>query len=101
MIADYFTKPLQGALFVKFRDVIKGMSHSLSLEIAPTNIKIRIVLEGPNSKSSIKRPVIRDYDMHAKTPNNSNLTHFMTKRILWVNIVKGMHLPTICEDNED
>ena len=28
MIADYFTKPLQGALFNKFRAVIMGWQHS-------------------------------------------------------------------------
>jgi len=28
MIGDYFTKPLQGALFRKFRDKIMGLSES-------------------------------------------------------------------------
>ena len=27
MIADFFTKPLQGALFRKFRDIILGYKH--------------------------------------------------------------------------
>jgi hypothetical protein len=27
MVADYFTKPLQGALFYKFRDQIMGVAH--------------------------------------------------------------------------
>ena len=27
MIADYFTKPLQGALFHSFRNVIMGWAH--------------------------------------------------------------------------
>ena len=31
MIADYFTKPLQGRLFEKFRDVIMGITHPSSL----------------------------------------------------------------------
>ena len=37
MLADFFTKPLQGALFRKFRDVILGYNHidSLTLDPAP------------------------------------------------------------------
>ncbi len=33
MLADYFTKPLQGALFRKFRDVIMGNRTLDELEI--------------------------------------------------------------------
>jgi hypothetical protein len=35
MIADFFTKPLQGSLFSKFRDVILGHRHTASLSIDP------------------------------------------------------------------
>ena len=35
MLADFFTKPLQGALFRKFRDVILGYNHIDSLTLAP------------------------------------------------------------------
>ena len=35
MIADYFTKPLQGALFKKLRDVIMGHTHPSSLSKTP------------------------------------------------------------------
>jgi hypothetical protein len=37
MLADFFTKPLQGALFYKFRDVILGYKHveSLGLDTLP------------------------------------------------------------------
>lgn len=31
MVADYFTKPLQGSLFRKFRDIIMGITHFSSL----------------------------------------------------------------------
>ena len=33
MIADFFTKPLQGAVFLRFRDVIMGYKHVDSLEV--------------------------------------------------------------------
>ena len=32
MLADYFTKPLQGYLFKKFRDVIMGYKHISTLK---------------------------------------------------------------------
>jgi hypothetical protein len=35
MLADFFTKPLQGALFRKFRDVILGYKHVDDLTLAP------------------------------------------------------------------
>ena len=31
MIADFFTKPLQGALFKKFRDIVLGYKHISTL----------------------------------------------------------------------
>ena len=36
MLADFFTKPLQGALFTRFRDVILGHKHVDSLNVGPT-----------------------------------------------------------------
>ena len=44
MIADFFTKPLQGSLFVKFRDIIMGITHFSTLD-PPTQMKPRSVLE--------------------------------------------------------
>ena len=39
MLADFYTKPLQGALFRKFRDVIMGLLHinTLKMPTTPTN----------------------------------------------------------------
>jgi hypothetical protein len=38
MIADFFTKPLQGALFAKFGDIIMGITHFSTLD-APTPVE--------------------------------------------------------------
>ena len=35
MITDFFTKALQGALFMKFRDVIFGWKHVNTLKMGP------------------------------------------------------------------
>ena len=42
MIADYFTKPLQGRLFEKFRDVIMGITHPSSLLPLPPSNQERV-----------------------------------------------------------
>ena len=44
MIADFFTKPLQGALFNKFRDIIMGITHFSTLTV-PSPGEPRSVLE--------------------------------------------------------
>jgi hypothetical protein len=44
MIADFFTKPLQGVLFEKFRDIIMGITHFSTLT-APTQDEPRSVLD--------------------------------------------------------
>ena len=31
MLADFYTKPIQGGLFTKFRDILMGQSHISSL----------------------------------------------------------------------
>jgi hypothetical protein len=43
MLADFFTKPLQGSLFVKFRDVIMGLAHISTLRhpsLAPVKERV-------------------------------------------------------------
>ena len=43
MLADFFTKPLQGSLFRKFRDVIMGHKHIDSLkETVPAPFQERV-----------------------------------------------------------
>lgn len=37
MLADYFTKPLQGSLFRKFRSIILGHAHISTLVTSPLN----------------------------------------------------------------
>ena len=36
MLAYFFTKPLQGAIFTRFCDVILGHKHVDSLDVGPT-----------------------------------------------------------------
>jgi hypothetical protein len=54
MIVDFFTKPLQGALFTKFRDITMGTTHFSTLT-APDLPKPRSVLKRPVSKETISK----------------------------------------------
>jgi hypothetical protein len=54
MIADFFTKPLQGKLFAKFRDVIMGITHFSTL-VTPESVEPRSVLEMVDSPSGGSR----------------------------------------------
>jgi hypothetical protein len=90
MIADFFTKPLQGALFVKFRDIIMGITHFSTLD-APTPVEPRSVLNmdslastesvtthsglKPNTMSTIYRSTKKSKEVKEVPPvakNNAN-----------------------------
>ena len=46
MLADFFTKPLQGALFRLFRDIILGKNRIISLDSIPDLLVEESVEEG-------------------------------------------------------
>jgi hypothetical protein len=51
MLADFFTKPLQGLLFRRFRDVIMGYTHTDSLRQAAP-VSTEGLVEGKMKKNS-------------------------------------------------
>ena len=93
MIADYFTKPLQGALFVKFRNIIMGITHFSTLD-EPTPVVLRSVLESPDSK--LKNPDLR----MTSTPDPATTSDVaaelpLTGRVSWASVVRGQQPLTI------
>ncbi|KAI2493969.1 Reverse transcriptase (RNA-dependent DNA polymerase) [Fragilaria crotonensis] len=53
MLADFFTKPLQGNLFRRFRDVILGYSHIDTLRRDPAvPVEERVEEEQPNTRDT-------------------------------------------------
>ena len=72
MLADYFTKPLQGSLFHKFRNVIMGYNHINTLSL-PTEIKERV---GNNGKQN--RNVISVSEIEQKPNKGTNTTPPLT-----------------------
>lgn len=42
MIADFFTKPQQGGMFTRFRDVVMGIKHHSSIRVATSQGQERV-----------------------------------------------------------
>jgi hypothetical protein len=79
MIADFFTKPLQGNLFRKFRDVVLGYKHITSLydSSEQTLVQERVGKgEIDILWENIKRP-------------NANASNRSMKNMPWVDVVRG------------
>jgi len=77
MLADFFTKPLQGNLFRKFRDVILGYKHVDTLKMTiPSSNEERVEDKRPDDgKAIISVNDIYDKsstDVKRKTKNPQN-----------------------------
>ena len=70
MLGDYFTKPLQGNLFRRFRDVIMGKVHINDLLLDP-NFKIKERVE------KVSKIVIRKSGINNRhvAPSNGHVTY--------------------------
>ena len=68
MLADYFTKPLQGNVFRRFRDVIMGKTHINDLLLDP-DFKIKERVEKV-SKVAIKKPASQKHVPWAEVVRN-------------------------------
>jgi hypothetical protein len=86
MLADFFTKPLQGNLFRKFRDVILGMNHIDTLS-APSRsqpeerVEIRPDKQGADSASNSRSSTMKDADAEARNVDS-------TASASWADVVK-------------
>ncbi|KAI2506453.1 Reverse transcriptase (RNA-dependent DNA polymerase) [Fragilaria crotonensis] len=83
MVGDFFTKPLQGALFKKFRDVIMGDKHMNTLAIErPMPAEERVGSTGqPDDGTS-------EYTSN-QTSNDATMTVVQATLPSWADIVKG------------
>ena len=79
MLADFFTKPLQGNLFPTFRDVVLGYKHIMSLHD-----------DRGNSENVSSQERVRKNDS-CKTVNGSEtVLSLENKRVSWADVVKGI-----------
>jgi hypothetical protein len=93
MIADYFTKPLQGALFVKFRDLVMGITHFCTLD-APEQHVLGSVLENSSSPTSTTSPGATSDQNETKNETQNNETqnkteNRLTKTVKWKPDIDG------------
>ena len=79
MVADFFTKPLQGNLFRKFRDVVLGYKHITS---------IYDMTEQTLAQERVGKGEIVILRENSNRPN-ANASDGPTKNVSWVDIVKG------------
>ena len=88
MIADYFTKPLQGRIFKLFRDVIMGYRR-LSDIISEIPMKERV--ENVNLDSSEQRKVIGISREQRMNESLKRLTEYDVKpeKVSWAQVVRG------------
>jgi hypothetical protein len=78
MLADFFTKPLQGSLFRKFRDVLMGYKHTSSLVMPtkqPSKERVGDILVMDDSLAHVvtKRSVTRGTNGEGQKPLVGNL----------------------------
>ena len=67
MVADHFTKPLQGSLFEKLRDIIMGYTHPISLYISSSSsYEKHIEISTKLCTSSEFKPNGKDYPLKFK-----------------------------------
>ena len=83
MLADFFTKPLQGHLFRQFRDVILGYSHIDTLQRDPAAAIEERVEEN--------RPITREvaHPGEEKTTEEQVTGKTGSGNITWADVVKG------------
>jgi hypothetical protein len=68
MLAYFFTKPLQGGLFRKFRDVLLGHAHVASLVAVPTvPPEERVGIQRANSHGTEPMEALDNSTVHART----------------------------------
>ena len=86
MLADFFTKPLQGRLFHKFRNVIMGWQHISTLQnIDESVLKERVEMSmNPNIVSSVSS----HYKIGNRKGEKTNLTAPPRSHVTW-NLVKS------------
>ena len=79
MVADFLTKPLQGNLFRKIRDVVLGYKHISSLDVKDNS-------EESSSKERIGKDFLREDD---KSLDDCPSVVTSRKSLTWVDVVKS------------
>ena len=102
MLADFFTKPLQGGLFKKFRDVILGHEHISSLHSSET-LKIKERVENNiKNEHGIKAVISNDSSMISQPDSNTNKNDVKIKKVTFDDeIICGATTATKCNNSSE
>lgn len=89
MLADFFTKPLQGQLFYKLRDVILGYKHISSLTVAPSDEERVGSGRDERAPAYVRNvsEVVETADVPADADGDAE--EVFSKRVSWAEVVKG------------
>jgi hypothetical protein len=88
MIADFFTKPLQGKLFLKLRSVIMGYDHISSLDDDDEeSIQIEERVGRYDSGSSFNRS--EDTSLKTDVDKKEHMGKKSSKTVTWADVVRG------------
>jgi hypothetical protein len=106
MLADFFTKPLQGSLFRKFRDVLLGIKHTNVLtdhsvvlpeeRVGVTGSHSEPPVVGNSVESSVTVPVIEEELTNSDSTSNDGFTVVLGKK----KQVRTGHKKAIANTNE-
>ena len=85
MVADFFTKPLQGTQFIKLRDVVMGYKHISSLEDTDDSSigeeRVRFNQENEDGSKSNETP--------SGGQTVGDVGHVTNKTVTWADVVAG------------
>ena len=80
MVSDFFTKPLQGSLFKRFRDVVLAYVHINSLE--------QFRDEKTSSKERVRNHGIGEQSSESNVDDKSSESSPGTQRVSWADVVR-------------
>ena len=90
MLADFFTKPLQGALFYKLRDVILGYRHIRSLDLLEPDSDEERVGDYRSEHVSINEENVTDgTDVNVPDAETKSVYKNNSNAVTWANVVRG------------
>jgi hypothetical protein len=88
MVADYFTKPLQGELFYKFRDQIMGLVPMNTIIGDHRSVLDNISNKMSNPVVSAKRQKVSPKRQSSMRPSNAQGKHKATVHTTWADMVR-------------
>ena len=71
MLADLYTKPLQGNLFRKFRDMVMGLKHISTLRRVPILADQEYVVNNVTLESNNSRNILKDESANITTDSQT------------------------------